>query len=229
MQDATVLTTRYGKLLDRVHILNDSFGLSAAIYTQTTDVETECNGLLTYDRAVAKLDLAAMQTANHGDGQKKPLRVIVPNALYGRVSWKYTTSDPGDQWLLADFNDADWKQGFGGFGTGNTPGAIVGTPWNTADVWLRREFTLGLEDVRDAQFQLHHDEDVEIYLNGVLAAQTNGFSMNYFEMSINPAATATLRPGVNRMAVHCHQTGGGQFIDAGIVVLRAPKPTEPAK
>ena len=30
-------------------------GLSAAIYTQTTDVEIECNGLMTYDRKVIKV------------------------------------------------------------------------------------------------------------------------------------------------------------------------------
>ena len=30
-------------------------GLAAAVYTQTTDVETEVNGLMTYDRAVIKL------------------------------------------------------------------------------------------------------------------------------------------------------------------------------
>jgi hypothetical protein len=30
-------------------------GLSAAIYTQTTDVEIETNGLLTYDRKVVKM------------------------------------------------------------------------------------------------------------------------------------------------------------------------------
>ena len=31
-------------------------GLAAAIYTQTTDVEIEVNGLMTYDRAVVKFD-----------------------------------------------------------------------------------------------------------------------------------------------------------------------------
>jgi hypothetical protein len=31
-------------------------GLSAAIYTQTTDVEAEVNGYLTYDRKVEKMD-----------------------------------------------------------------------------------------------------------------------------------------------------------------------------
>ncbi len=223
MLDATVLKDRYGKLLDRVHLLHDSFGLSAAIYTQTTDVETECNGLLTYDRAVSKLNPAALLTANRGDNQKQLLRVLAPNAIYGRVSWKYTTSNPGDQWLTSDFNETAWPQGFGGFGTTETPGALVGTIWNTPDIWLRREFTLGSEDLRDAQLQWHHDEDAEIYLNGILAAQAGGFSLNYFVTNLNPAALATLKPGLNRLAVHCHQTAGGQFIDAGIVVMRPPK------
>jgi hypothetical protein len=31
-------------------------GLSAAVYTQTTDVEVEVNGLMTYDRKVIKFD-----------------------------------------------------------------------------------------------------------------------------------------------------------------------------
>ena len=30
-------------------------GVSAAVYTQTTDVEGEVNGLMTYDRAVTKM------------------------------------------------------------------------------------------------------------------------------------------------------------------------------
>ena len=228
MPDAGVLTERYGKLLERVHLLHDSFGLSAAIYTQTTDVETECNGLLTYDRAVTKLNLAAMQTANRANNQK-PLRVIAPNAIHGRVSWRYTTSDPGEQWYQPEFNDARWQQGYGGFGTTQTPSALVGTSWNTSDIWLRREFTLGVEDLRDARLQLHHDEDAEVYLNGVLAAQVNSFSETYFVTNMSPAAIATLKPGVNRMAVHCHQTSGGQFIDAGIVVVRMANTNAPAK
>ena len=36
-------------------------GLAAAVYTQTTDVETEVNGLMTYDRKVIKFDQEHMQ------------------------------------------------------------------------------------------------------------------------------------------------------------------------
>jgi len=38
-------------------------GLSAAIYTQTTDVEIECNGLLTYDRKVVKVPESKLKEA----------------------------------------------------------------------------------------------------------------------------------------------------------------------
>jgi len=39
-------------------------GLSAAIYTQTTDVETECSGLVTYDREVMKVDTDRVREIN---------------------------------------------------------------------------------------------------------------------------------------------------------------------
>ncbi len=40
------------------------FGYSAAVYTQTTDVEVEVNGLMTYDRKIIKLDEARIQKVN---------------------------------------------------------------------------------------------------------------------------------------------------------------------
>ena len=43
--------------------LRDEKGLSASVYTQLTDVETECNGLLTYDR-VWKLDAAGVRAVS---------------------------------------------------------------------------------------------------------------------------------------------------------------------
>jgi hypothetical protein len=41
-------------------------GLSAAVYTQTTDVEIEVNGLMTYDRAVVKMDSERLRRINRG-------------------------------------------------------------------------------------------------------------------------------------------------------------------
>ena len=39
-------------------------GLSGAVYTQTTDVEIEINGYLTYDREVVKMDTAKIKQAH---------------------------------------------------------------------------------------------------------------------------------------------------------------------
>ena len=39
-------------------------GLSGSIYTQPTDVETEQNGLMTYDRAVLKIPLQKIRQIN---------------------------------------------------------------------------------------------------------------------------------------------------------------------
>ena len=70
------------------------------------------------------------------------------------------------------------------------------------------------------QLSVHHDEDVEIYLNGVLAASATGFTTQYEPLPLNADARAALKSGENVIAVHCHQTGGGQYIDAGLVQVK---------
>ena len=57
------LTKEFLKLLSIVHTLRDQKGLSAAIYTQTTDVEGEVNGIMTYDREIVKLEITTVQKA----------------------------------------------------------------------------------------------------------------------------------------------------------------------
>ncbi|MDR6735330.1 glycoside hydrolase family 2 protein [Sphingobacterium sp. 2149] len=58
------LTDRYIFLMDNIEQLLRYKGLSVAIYTQTTDVEHEVNGLLTYDRKIQKMDLEKIKAAN---------------------------------------------------------------------------------------------------------------------------------------------------------------------
>lgn len=60
----TRLTDRYVFLLDQVEQLMKYKGLSVAIYTQTTDVEHEVNGVLTYDRAVEKMEMERVKAVN---------------------------------------------------------------------------------------------------------------------------------------------------------------------
>ncbi len=62
--DRESLTREFESFFATIHEAVDQGGLSAAVYTQTTDIETENNGLLTYDRAVAKIDPDAVALAN---------------------------------------------------------------------------------------------------------------------------------------------------------------------
>ena len=57
-------TEAYLKLLGRQLKPLIARGLSGAVYTQLTDVETETNGLLTYDREVIKIDPAVLRRIN---------------------------------------------------------------------------------------------------------------------------------------------------------------------
>jgi beta-galactosidase/beta-glucuronidase len=60
------LTSRYERLQKELRPLVKDKGLGVAIYTQTTDVEHEVNGLLTYDREVEKMDFRRVKAANEG-------------------------------------------------------------------------------------------------------------------------------------------------------------------
>ena len=58
-EDRAKLQAGYEALIEKLEPLVKQ-GLAAAIYTQTTDVEGEINGLMTYDRKVVKFDAAKL-------------------------------------------------------------------------------------------------------------------------------------------------------------------------
>ena len=145
--------------------------------------------------------------------------VVVPTSEKEPVTWHYTTQAPADDWFKPEFDASGWKEGPGGFGTEGTPGAVVRTEWNTSDIWLRREFAMPDGKWADLQFRLHHDEDAQIYLDGVLATRVSGFVSDYEAVPIRTRARDILKPGKHVLAVHCKQTTGGQYIDVGLIDL----------
>jgi hypothetical protein len=226
LTNSSDLASRYTDDMQQIWRLHNLRGLSAAIYTQTADVESECNGLMTYDRAVMKLDPAVLAAANGGGAFHPPQKIILADALFGRSVWNYTTDKPATNWFQPGFDASAWGQGLAGFGTVGTPGIFLNANWSTADIWMRRQFTVTAEDISDIKLQVFHDEDVEVYLNGVLALQEAGFITDYLEYNISAAVRSLLRPGENSIAVHCHQTTGGQGIDVGIII---PQPDSAPK
>jgi hypothetical protein len=148
---------------------------------------------------------------------KNTITEVIPTSRQTPMNWHYTTEDPVADWIKPGFDASNWKEGPAGFGTTGTPGALVHTTWNTGDIWLRRTFTMPSGNYKNLQFDVYHDDDVEIYVNGVPAASANGFVTSYEPLAISPAARALLQPGAQiTLAVHCHQNRGGQNIDVGL-------------
>jgi hypothetical protein len=153
---------------------------------------------------------------------------VMPNAQTSPQTWRYTTQPPPANWTAQPFDDSTWSTGPGGFGVAGTPGTIVGTTWNTSDIWLRKSFTMPAGTFSNLEIQAYHDEDMEVYINGILATSASGYDTQYDFFDIAPGALAQLTPGATvEFAVHCHQTVGGQDIDVGLVNISAPASVNP--
>jgi hypothetical protein len=218
--DRAALTTRYVDLLRGVHELRLEAGLAAAVYTQTTDVETETNGLLTYDRAVVKMDPARVRAAN--EGRFPRLVPLVPTSRSEPQDWQVRFEAPQGEWWKQDHDARDWVRAPGGFGTRGTPNAVVETEWKTTEIWLRREFELADDATGDLSLSVHHDEDATIWIDGVEVARLKGYTTAYRSVPLAAEHAKLLAKGRHVIAVHCRQTGGGQCIDVGIDRAEAP-------
>ena len=146
--------------------------------------------------------------------RSKPV-IILQDARNKGSQWSYLERKPSQDWIEVGYNDQDWKSGFGGFGTRGTPGSHVRTVWNGKDIWLRTTFRLAAIP-KTLRMTLHHDEDVEVYLNGKLVFQKTGHVSKYQMHDITHESADVLQTGKNVIAVHCRQTAGGQYIDLGL-------------
>ncbi len=225
-EDREALTNAYLMLLENLRALIGE-GLSAAVYTQTTDVEIEVNGWMTYDREVIKVDMdKAYEAAGKLYLPPPIVTKLVPTSQAEGIEWKYTTEKPADGWEQPGFDDSTWKTGPAGFGTEGTPGAVVRTKWDGRDIWIRRTFQIDAEKIEHPYLLLHHDEDAEVYINGKKALSVEGYTSSYARVPMSEEAVKALKTGSNTIAIHCKQTQGGQYIDAGIVEVKEREQTD---
>jgi len=144
-------------------------------------------------------------------------KALLPASAPGNPmqTWKYTLDTPVSDWFAAGFNDSGWQSGNAPFGTEQN---LQNTDWNTNQIFIRTQFNVNSEDIKDlnkASFRVFHDEDCQIYLNGTLALERSGYltEYQYFDFDKN-----LLQAGLNTIAVKCTQTSGGQLIDVGVYV-----------
>lgn len=198
--------------------------LAGAVYTQLTDVEIELNGLMTYDR-VMKTDES--QTARIREAVERNIRnanaeYIVSARTSDENVWKYTTVEQTG-WQNPEFDDSTWKNGVAGFGKGNVPNSNIRTNWSTTTIYLRRQINFGnltAGQIAGLGLLVFHDEDFELYINGILAAFGTGFLTDYAQYPISQEALASIRlDGDNLVAVKCTQSSGGQYIDVAFSIV----------
>ncbi|HKI46089.1 MAG TPA: DUF4965 domain-containing protein [Balneolales bacterium] len=145
-------------------------------------------------------------------------KTVLPLAGKTEGTWRYTFSNPGTDWYRSDYTDTQWKTATGAFSDGsNAP-----NKWTTHDIWVRREFQLKSTRLGHLFLNLHHDDNVTVYLNGVLAYKKKGWVSNPVLVDINPEARATLKKGKNVLAIHCANTAGGSYLDAGLTEKEEP-------
>lgn len=126
--------------------------------------------------------------------------------------FRYVTEAPEGDWAAPEFDDTAWSVGAPGFGRRGTPGSVIGTEWHSPAIWMRRNFDWNGASPEDLLFAIHYDDDIEVYLNGVLALERKGYVVAYETAEIRPEARAALREGENTLAVHCIQDFGGQYV-----------------
>ena len=226
ISSAVGLEDLYGDFAMRVKNLRDQKNLSAAVYTQTSDVEVESNGLLTYDRVV-KCDPESIRLANEFRYPLPSFLPVVPTSEQTPQSWKYTLTAPPTNWIQANFDDTAWQSGRAVFGGATPDMPRIGTQWDSDDIWLRRTFNPGnFSAAQIAQLVVRniHDDDLQVYINGVLAYDGPGAVHSYENKALTEEGKRAIVPNAtNTLAVHCHEAGGDQYVDVGIS-QRVPAP-----
>ncbi|HPO16431.1 MAG TPA: glycoside hydrolase family 2 TIM barrel-domain containing protein [Candidatus Hydrogenedentes bacterium] len=213
-------------LLDNPHV----FGYC---YTQLTNVEQEQNGIFMFDRT-PKFDLDTLKSilgreaayeknpplASTQSSKKITWNILLGSSLDGALArpWRYTEENPGEHWAQTAFNDSAWKEGAAPFGfKGGEWMEKIKTPWKSSDLWLRQEFTRANAAMESAAVVMHHDEDVEIFLNGKKICAHDRWNDRYEAFDVTSALKEALVDGKNIIAVHIHQTSGGQFFDMALL------------
>lgn len=168
------------------------------------------------DQFLKQLEKAYPELELQKTTRKSPTQDLASDSIKSGQQWQYTFNKPAENWNAIAFDDAKWKKGPGGFGTRGTPGSVVRTEWRSRDIWMRRYFGL-TELPAKVTLRIHHDEDAVVYVNGLEVASVKGYVTEYKDIDITERVQDALQTGRNTLAVHCRQTGGGQYIDVGLI------------
>ncbi|MET1056652.1 MAG: DUF4965 domain-containing protein [Pedobacter sp.] len=148
---------------------------------------------------------------------------IVPTGDELPSKWQYQDQYPGDGWEGQFYPENNWKTGLSPFGDSR---ADAGTSWTGKDLWIRRKFQLTAIPKGPLVLKLYQDDDAQVLLNGKEIANRKGATGNYVIIPFDENMKSALKVGENILAVHCLNTGGGAWLDAGISEKMADNPAD---
>ncbi len=217
------LNDQYDKIVSQV-LGPLSRGLAAAIYTQTSDVEGEVNGLMTYDRELVKLEADRLQ-AIHAKLYAKPpaSRILLPAAHDGPQPWRYTLRAPRRGWERPGFNDRRWSDGQAPFRQEPDPQFANGTEWRGDSIWLRRTFAVN-DLPKSLWLEVMHTSTAgEVYLNGVKVNELDRQSRREYRHANISEHLGALKEGENVIAIRVARgdppRNDPRSIDAGLYAV----------
>ena len=124
----------------------------------------------------------------------------------------------GDDWAAPAYDASEWPVVEGAIGTGKEY-SNVHTEWNepNSDVYVRRTINLTAADLqKDLNIVFSHDDVFELFINGTKVVQTGETWIQGERLHLSAEQKQLLKAGNNVIAAHCHNTGGGAFVDFGL-------------
>jgi len=142
--------------------------------------------------------------------ERKNYTAILPASDDVKYTASYSFDKPAGNWNQQAFNASSWKSGIAPFGDDNQSK----TKWESDNIYIQRKFTLAKLSSAKKYLKLNHDDNVEVFLNGKSIYNKEGWVHEYIYI---PIAEGILKTGANTLSIHCKNTAGGRFLDAGIV------------
>lgn len=202
--DKTEFTNEYSKTIKNVYPLI-SRGLSAAIYTQTTDVEGEVNGLMTYDRKILKVpkdEAVKLHTQLFKDYAKAEFLLsdseINPAKL--NLSWVF----PGSGWNQHNPFTDNFKEITG-------PAKLK----QGDNIWAINSFST--DDLsKNLAMKLYAQGDLKIYLNGNLIYDKKILTKRHYDELNLSDFTKHVKEGKNIIALELKNVAADSDFDFGV-------------
>lgn len=203
-QDEVQYLKEYATVIQNVYPLI-SRGLSAAIYTQTSDVEGEVNGLMTYDRKVLKLPEAETKLLH----DRLYLSYATPQILLQDSEIEpsnlyLSTKNPGKNWTALSPTSAKFKETKGPFDV--TKGM---------DVWSVNSFEISDLD-KTLAMKLYGRGDLKIYLNGHLVYDKKISTKRHYDEYNLTESAQFVNKGKNIIALELRNASEDSIFDYGL-------------